>query len=66
MSAKKTWLDPMLVPPERLLYRLTGVDPDVEMRWTEYAVAMLVCSSATILLTYAVERLQHAIPLWNP
>ena len=63
---KKTWLDPVLVPVERLLYRMTGVDPDTEMRWQEYGVAMLMFSLATLLLTYAVERLQHAIPLWNP
>ena len=63
---KKTWLDPVLGPVERVLYRLTGVDADEEMRWTEYGVAMLVFSLATLLLTYAVERLQHAIPLWNP
>jgi K+-transporting ATPase ATPase A chain len=63
---KQTWLDPVLVPLERLLYKLTGVDADAEMRWTEYGVAMLVFSCATLLLTYGVERLQHAIPLWNP
>jgi K+-transporting ATPase ATPase A chain len=63
---KKTWLDPVLGPVERLLYRLTGVDADAEMRWTEYGFAMLIFSCATLLLTYAVERLQHAIPLWNP
>jgi K+-transporting ATPase ATPase A chain len=63
---KKTWLDPVLVPVERLLYRITGVDANAEMRWTEYGAAMLIFSCATLLLTYAVERLQHAIPLWNP
>jgi K+-transporting ATPase ATPase A chain len=63
---KKTWLDPVLGPVERLLYRITGVDADVEMGWIEYGVAMLIFSLATLLLTYAIERLQHAIPLWNP
>ena len=63
---KRTWLDPVLVPVERLLYKLTGVDAKAEMRWTEYGAAMLVFSLATMLLTYAIERLQHAIPLWNP
>jgi len=63
---KRTWLDPVLVPIERLLYRVTGVDADSEMRWMEYGVATLIFSLATLLLTYAVERLQHAIPLWNP
>jgi K+-transporting ATPase ATPase A chain len=63
---QKTLLDPVLGPVERLLYRITGVNPDAEMRWTEYGAAMLIFSGATLLLTYAIERLQHAIPLWNP
>jgi len=63
---KKTWLDPVLGPVERLLYRITGVDADAEMGWIEYGAAMLIFSLATLLLTYAIERLQHAIPLWNP
>src|ERR1700678_2821779 len=62
---EKTWLDPVLGPVERLLYRMTGVDPNEEMRWTQYASAVLVFSLATMLLTYAVERLQHWLPL-NP
>ena len=62
---RRTFLDPVLVPCERLLYKLTGVDPEHEMRWTEYAVAMLTFSAATMLLTYLVERIQHILPL-NP
>jgi K+-transporting ATPase ATPase A chain len=62
---RRTWLDPVLVPCERLLYKLTGVDPEEEMRWTQYAIAMLVFSAATLVLTYAIERLQHILPL-NP
>ena len=65
---RRTWLDPVLGPVERLLYRLTRVDAGAEMHWTEYGGAMLVFSLATLLLTYAVERLQHAVPiaLLNP
>jgi len=62
---RHTWLDPVLVPCERLLYKLTGIDPEEEMRWTQYAIAMLVFSAATLVLTYAIERLQHFLPL-NP
>ncbi len=62
---RKTYLDPVLGPCERLLYRLTRVRPDEEMRWSEYAVAMLVFSAATMLLTYVVERLQAHLP-FNP
>jgi K+-transporting ATPase ATPase A chain len=62
---RRTWLDPVLGPCERLLYRLTGVNPDEEMTWRQYAVSMLVFSGATLVLTYAIERLQHFLPL-NP
>lgn len=62
---RKTFLDPVLAPCERLLYRVTGVNPEQEMPWTEYAIAMLIFSAATMALTYIVERLQHLLPL-NP
>lgn len=62
---RKTLLDPVLLPCERLLYRLTGINPEQEMRWTEYAICMLVFSAATLILTYVIERLQQFLPL-NP
>ena len=62
---RRTVLDPLLVPCERLLYRLTGVQAAEEMRWTEYTVAMLIFSAATLILTYVIERLQGLLPL-NP
>jgi len=64
-AGKRTWLDPVLVPCERLLYRLTGVNPETEMHWTGYLFALLVFSLVTLLLTYAIERLQHVLP-FNP
>ena len=62
---RTTFLDPLLGPCERLLYRLCGVNADQEMRWTAYASAMLIFSSATLALTYVVERLQAVLP-FNP
>ena len=62
---RRTFLDSVLVPCERLLYRMTGINAAEEMRWTEYAVAMLVFSASTLLLTYGIERLQRFLPL-NP
>jgi K+-transporting ATPase ATPase A chain len=62
---RRTWLDPVLVPCESFLYRITGVDPNEEMRWRQYAIAMLVFSLATLFLTYAIQRLQHILP-FNP
>jgi K+-transporting ATPase ATPase A chain len=62
---RRTWLDPVLNPIERLLYRATLVNPDEEMRWTQYLASMLIFSFVTLVLTYAVERLQAILPL-NP
>ena len=45
-SGERTFLDPVLRPIERLLYRVTGVDEKHEMRWTEYAFTMLLFSGA--------------------
>jgi potassium-transporting ATPase potassium-binding subunit len=50
---------------ERLLLRLSGVDPAKEQGWKAYAVSMLVFSALGVLVTYAIERLQHVLPL-NP
>ena len=62
---RKTFLDPVLGPIERLLYRLTGVEADKEMRWTEYGIAMLLFSLVSMLILYLIERVQHWLP-WNP
>ena len=62
---KRTWLDPVLSPLERLLYRLTGIDADEEMAWTTYSVAVLAFSLVSMLILYALERLQAWLPL-NP
>jgi len=64
-TGKKTLLDPLLRPLERLLYKLTGVDEKREMRWTEYAIAMLLFSGVSMTLLYAIERVQQWLP-WNP
>src|SRR5215467_7492572 len=64
-NREKTFLDPVLRPVERLVYRLTGVDEKREMRWTEYAVAMLLFSGVSMTLLYLIERTQEWLPL-NP
>jgi potassium-transporting ATPase potassium-binding subunit len=64
-SGERTFLDPIARPIERLLYRVTGVDEEHEMRWTEYAATMLLFSGASMLLLYLIERVQQWLPL-NP
>ncbi|MFI5330293.1 MAG: potassium-transporting ATPase subunit KdpA [Desulfobaccales bacterium] len=61
----RTFLDPVLKPVERLIYRLTGIDPAKEQGWKGYAVSVLIFSLVTMLLTYLILRLQGVLPL-NP
>jgi potassium-transporting ATPase potassium-binding subunit len=64
-SREKTFMDPVVRPIERLIYRLTAVDEDHEMRWTEYAISMLLFSAVSMILLYAIQRLQGLLP-FNP
>ena len=43
---ERTFLDPILVPVERLIYRLGGVHPEKEQHWTTYTAAMLLFNVA--------------------
>ena len=64
-EGESTWLDPILRPFERLIYKLSGVRADQEMNWREYAFAMLGFSAVTLVVTYGFERLQNLLP-FNP
>jgi K+-transporting ATPase ATPase A chain len=64
-NRERTFLDPILTPIERLVYRLTRVDAAREMRWTEYAVAMLLFSLVSLLVLYLLQRAQGVLP-FNP
>ncbi len=64
-NRERTFLDPVLRPIERLLYRFTWVDENHEMRWTEYAVSMLLFSVVPMLLLYLIQRVQGFLP-FNP
>jgi K+-transporting ATPase ATPase A chain len=52
-------------PFERLLYRGCGVDPQREMRWTEYAAAVMAFNILGLLVVYLLQRFQGVLPL-NP
>ena len=64
-NREKTFLDPLLRPLEKLVYRLTGVNEEREMRWTEYTNAMLLFSGVSMALLYLMERTQKWLP-FNP
>ncbi len=66
-NGERTWLSPVFVPVERLFYRLSGIDPEEEQKWTGYMISVLIFSVAGMLLLYLLERTQqwHG-PLFNP
>jgi K+-transporting ATPase ATPase A chain len=64
MEGEKHFLAGPLGRLERLVYRLSGVDGK-EQRWTTYTGAMLAFSLFTLLVTYAIQRLQAVLP-FNP
>ncbi len=64
-NGERTFLDPVLRPIERLVYKITRVDAGKEMRWTEYAVAMLLFSVVSMLVLYVLQRAQGVLP-FNP
>ena len=64
-ARERTWLDPVLRPVERGIYRVTGVDETREMPWKAYGLAMLAFSLVTMLVLYLQMRVQAWLPL-NP
>jgi K+-transporting ATPase ATPase A chain len=65
VAGKGTFLDPVLGPIERLIYRIMRVDTKREHNWKQYAVASLIFSVVTMLVTYVMLRFQDKLP-FNP
>ena len=65
-SGQRTMLDRLCLPVERLLYRVTAVDPHVEMTGKEYATCFVLFGFAGTLLLYAILRMQHFLPWFFP
>ncbi|HWN56993.1 MAG TPA: potassium-transporting ATPase subunit KdpA [Methylomirabilota bacterium] len=64
-SHERTFLDPLLSPIERLIYKICGINPGVEMGWVGYAASMLAFSLISMIFLYALQRLQYYLP-FNP
>jgi potassium-transporting ATPase potassium-binding subunit len=60
-----TFLDPVVGPLERLIYRLCGVQPEEEMNWKVYALAVMLFNGLGLIAVYGLQRLQAFLPL-NP
>ncbi|HLA96706.1 MAG TPA: potassium-transporting ATPase subunit KdpA [Pyrinomonadaceae bacterium] len=64
-SGEWTFMDYVLRPVERVIYKIIRVDQNQEMNWKQYGIAMLVFSLASSLFLYVIQRLQGSLPL-NP
>ena len=64
-TGERTLLDPIFVPIERLVLRITGVDPSSGQDWSQYSVSLLVSNAVMWCVTFVIVTLQHALPL-NP
>ena len=64
-TGQRTFLDPVLVPIERLILRVTGVDPAEQQDWKQYSVSLLISNVFMWLATWTIVTLQQYLPL-NP
>jgi K+-transporting ATPase ATPase A chain len=64
-EGQPTFLDPVLGPVERLIYRLCGVDPEEETNWKIYAIGLMLFNGLGLIVVYGLQRLQAILPL-NP
>ncbi len=62
---ERTWMDPLGRPMERLLYKMAGIDPDQEMDWKHYALALLSFNVLGIIILFILQRVQGLLP-FNP
>lgn len=64
-SREKTFMDPLVRPIEKMIYRLTGTNAEQEMGWKQYAISLLIFNAWGILFLFLLQLLQGHLPL-NP
>jgi K+-transporting ATPase ATPase A chain len=64
-QGEHTFLDRVLGPVERLVYRLAGVNSEEDMNWKTYAIAVMLFNVLGLIVVYLLQRLQGVLPL-NP
>lgn len=65
MEGRRNLLSPLMQPVEGFCYRLCGVDPEQEQGWKTYSLALLVFTSVSLVVLFAILRWQHLLP-FNP
>ena len=65
-SGKRTALDGLFRPAERVIYRIAGVDASQEMAASKYATCFLLFGGISTLLLFLILRLQNHFPWFYP
>jgi potassium-transporting ATPase potassium-binding subunit len=61
-AGERTLLSRLLGPVERVLYRAMGVDAASDTGWASYARQLITFSAGSVLVVYAIQRLQALLP----
>ncbi|MGE3887077.1 MAG: potassium-transporting ATPase subunit KdpA, partial [Vicinamibacterales bacterium] len=64
-TGQRTLLDPVFVPLERAVLRVTGVDSREQQNWRQYSLSLLVSNVVMWLATFVIVSIQSVLPL-NP
>src|ERR1700757_3751874 len=64
-TGQKTFLTPIFGPVERVVYKLCGTNPDVEMTWLQYFWAVLLFATVGFAADVFIFMNQSWLPL-NP
>ncbi|VVB55502.1 Potassium-transporting ATPase potassium-binding subunit [uncultured archaeon] len=64
-QGNRTFLSPILMPLENLIYKAADIKHDEEMDWKDYAKALLLFNGLGLIVLFLVLKLQGILPL-NP
>lgn len=64
-KGERTFLSPILMPIEKSLYKLFGIDPTIDMDWKTFALNLLCFFIVGGVLLFLLEKVQYFLPL-NP
>ena len=64
-TGQKTLVDRVLDPIDNAIYKVSGVNPQQEMRWPAYVKAMLITNLAMFAILFVILETQQFLPL-NP
>lgn len=65
LQGQDNWLSPLIKPVEKIVYRLSGIQPETSMNWKQYSLALLAFNALGLIIVFGLQMLQPYLPL-NP